>query len=71
MAIKKEYTAFRAEGYRAWGSRKKSDRMIYISINNSSDYVRQEFTVDEAKQIISEIKEAIKESKVEEHDEFF
>ena len=67
MPIKKEHTAFRAYGYKDWGSLKKNgklrrERVLTITINNGRSETGVDFTIDEAKQIIDEIKDAIKES---------
>lgn len=68
MPIKKEHTAFSAYGYKDWGSLKKNgklkrDRVITITVNNGRSETMVDFTVDEAKQILDEIIDAIKQSK--------
>jgi hypothetical protein len=68
MTIKKEYTAFSAYGYKGWGSLKKNgkverERVVIIHFNSTRSQVEVEFTIDEAKQIIDEINDAIKQSK--------
>jgi hypothetical protein len=75
MPIKKEHTAFRAYGYKDWGSLKKNgklkrERVVTITLNNSRSQTEVEFTIDEAKQIIDEINDAIKQSK-KNHDPLF
>jgi hypothetical protein len=78
MPIKKEHTAFSAYGYKDWGTMIKKDnteklkreRIISISINNGRSQTEVGFTVDEAKQILDEIIDAIKQSK-KNHDPLF
>jgi len=78
MPIKKEHIAFSAYGYKDWGTMIKKDnteklkreRIISISINNGRSQTEVGFTVDEAKQILDEIIDAIKQSK-KNHDPLF
>lgn len=75
MPIKKEHTAFSAYGYKDWGALKKNgklkrDRVITINVNNGRGQIAVDFTVDEAKQILDEIIDAIKQSK-KNHDPLF
>ena len=78
MSIKKEHTAFSAYGYKDWGTMIKKDntekikrkRVVSLSLNNGRSQTEVEFTVDEAKQILDEIIDAIKQSK-KDHDPLF
>ena len=75
MPIKKEHIAFSAYGYKDWGSLKKNgklkrDRVITITVNNGRMQTAVDFTIDEAQQILDEIKAAIKQSK-KNHDPLF
>lgn len=65
MTIKKEYTVFNAEGYQHYRTfkDKKPTRFVNLYVGSGSDRVTLELTIDEAKQVIQEIEDAIKKSK--------
>lgn len=65
MAIKKEYTVFSAEGYKYHKTFKdeKATRVVALNVRDRENHVYLELTVDEAKQAIQDIEQAIKDSK--------
>jgi hypothetical protein len=65
MTIKKEYTVFSAEGYQYMTTfkDKKPTRFVNLYVGTGSDRITLELTIDEAKQVIQEIEDAIKKSK--------
>jgi hypothetical protein len=65
MTIKKEYTVFSAEGYNYHKTFRdtKATRAVALHVRDNENRVYLELTIDEAKQVIQEIKDAIKESK--------
>jgi len=65
MTIKKEYTVFSAEGYQYMPTfkDKKPTRFVNLYVGTGSDRITLELTIDEAKQVIQEIEDAIKKSK--------
>jgi len=65
MTIKKEYIVFSAEGYNYHKTFRdtKATRYVALNVRDNENRVYLELTIDEAKQVIQEIKDAIKESK--------
>ena len=65
MAIKKEITVFSAEGYQRHITfkDKKPARFVNLWVGSGSERGNVELTIQEAEQVIQEIKDAIKKSK--------
>ena len=64
--IKKEIAAFTAEGYMDGWIDKDAVPVVTITINNGRESAYCDFSVEEAEQMIEEIKAAIEEAKTSE-----